>query len=114
MNPSITIIASGQNLNESQIGSALGAIPELKLQTGGPERGVVTGAVKAVKWVAEFVGGSNKLADFLIGQATKAEPGASIKIQVEGRVVEVNNVNRAQVIAVLDRAAEIAAKQGQL
>jgi len=114
MNPKVMIIASGEKVDEKKVESTLRTIQGLKLQTGVPERGIATGATKAVKWVAEFLGGSSKVAELLIGQATKEFAGASIKIQVEGKVVEINNVNRSQIIDVLDRAAEIAKKQDEL
>jgi hypothetical protein len=114
MNPQITIIATGDNLDRQRIESVLGAIPELTLQLEGPERGYLTGAVKAVKWVAEYLGKSGKVADLLIQQATKELAGASIKIQFDGKVIEVNNLNRSQIIEVLDRAAAITQKQNSL
>lgn len=114
MNPQITLIVSGKNFDADRFESAFAAVPEIKLQPCAQERGVVSGAAKAVKWVAEFIGSSGKVADLLIDQATKELAGATIEIQVAGISVKLGNVNRSQIIAVLDHAVAIARQQSGL
>jgi hypothetical protein len=114
MNPQITIIASGEKVDQKKAEAVLAAIPELNGQIVSPSRGFAEGAAKAIKWVGEFVGGSSKIADLLIEQATKELAGASIEIQVGNAVVKVNNVNRSQVIELLNQSAEIAKAQNSL
>lgn len=114
MNPQIMIIASGKKLDAQQVESALGTVPELTLQPATVERGIKTGVAKVIKWVAEFVGESSKVADRLIEQVTKQLAGATIEIQVDGRVIKIGNINRSQIIEALDHAAEVARKQNDL
>ncbi len=115
MNPEIMIIASGESLDEKRARSVIGSIPEFKVQSiSGQTRGIAKGAAKVIKFIGEFIGGSGKVADLLIEQATKELAGASIEIKLGTTVVKVNNINRSQIIELLDRAAQIAHKQTDL
>jgi hypothetical protein len=108
MNPKITIIATGEKLEESKVQSAFEAVPDLKLTKVGQDRGLAQGAKKVFTWIAEFVGGSAKVTDALIEQASKQFAGAMVKVKVGSMEVEINNANRSQILELLDRAAQMA------
>jgi len=114
MNPQITIIAEGGRVDGTAVKSALEAVPGVKATEVGPDRGLAQGARKVPSFVMEFVGGSAKVGDALIEQATKQLAGAKLKIKFGEVEIEVSNVNRSQVIEVLGRSAEIAKAAGNL
>lgn len=114
MNPEITVIAEGDKVEESKVRAALEAIPGVRATAIGPDRGLVQGATKALKFALEFVGGSAKVGDALIEQATKQLAGAKLKIKFGEVEIELSNVNRSQVMEALAKSAEIAKAAGNL
>lgn len=114
MNPQIVIIAEGDEVEETTIKSALENIPGVKATKVGPDRGLAQGARKALSFVMEFVGGSAKVGDALIEQATKQLAGAKLKIKFGEVEIELSNVNRSQVMEALAKSAEIAKAAGKL
>jgi hypothetical protein len=114
MNAEIIVIAEGHRVEESKVRSALEAIPGVKATKIGSDRGLAQGAAKAIKFALKFVGGSAKVGDALIEQATKQLAGAKLKIKIGEAEIEVSNVNRSQVIDALAKAAEIAKAAGNL
>ena len=112
MNPRITIISEG--IEEPTIQSSLEAIPDLKLKKIRPDRGLVESSDKAMKFVAEFIGGSTIVADFLLKQVTNVTKNmiapCKVMVKIGETVVEVENANRSQLIEILDKAKEIAEK----
>lgn len=107
MDSKIALIVTGENVDDAAFQSALKSIPGLELQRE-QQRGIVTGALKVAKWLAKFVGESDKLADALIGEATKHAVGASIELQYGTTIVKISNANRSEIVALLDKAAAIA------
>lgn len=114
MNPRITIVSEG--VDESKVKSALESIPDMKLRKLGQDKGLVENAGKAIKFVAEFAGGPTAVADLLLKQAAKittnAMTPAKVMVKISNKdgtekVVEVTNVNRSQVIDVLNAAKEM-------
>ena len=112
MNPKITIITEG--VKESKVESVLNAISDIKLKKIGQDRGLAVGAVNVVKYVAEFIGGSTKVADTLLEQTTRQLAGASIRIKFGDVEVEVTNANRSQLVELLDKASEMSKMSSNL
>jgi hypothetical protein len=102
----VAIIVKGAQ-DATSLETGLNAIPGLTLKKE-EVRGVVTGALKVAKWIAKLVGDTDKIADALIGEATKHAVGASIELQCGATVIKISNANRSEIIALLDKAAEIA------
>jgi len=112
MNPKINIIVEGAE--EDTVKSALRGIPQLSLKKTSESRGLVQGAAKALTLVAEFVGGSAKVTDGLLEQATSQLAGATVKVQYGNMVIEVKNANRSQVEGLLDKALQAAKEVNDL
>jgi len=122
MEPEITIYAIGSKMVEKDVHKALEQVPDFtKVVSEGPDRSIVSGAIKALSFVAKFVNPSPKMADGLIDLAntmikSRAEKnkGATMKVKVGGTVLEVTNANRDQLIDLLDKAKEISQAANKL
>lgn len=114
MNPKITVIVKGEQIDERQAESALSSISGLQLKKMEEQRGVGMGIAKAVKWVGEIIGDTGKIADGLIEQASKQFAGASLEIQVTGMTIKVTNASRSQLLVVMDKAIQAAKDAGTL
>lgn len=112
MNPKINIIVEGAE--EAAVKSAINNIPQLSLKKTSESRGLAQGAAKALTMVAEFVGGSAKVTDGLIEQATSQLAGATVKVQYGNVMIEVTNANRSQVAGLLDKAVQAAKEANNL
>ncbi len=112
MNPKINIIVEGAE--ETAIKSALKDIPQLSLKKTSESRGLAQGAAKALTLVAEFVGGSAKVTDGLLEQATSQLAGATVKVQYGNMIIEVKNANRSQVEGLLNKALQAAKEVNDL
>ncbi len=112
MNPEIKIIVEGAE--EKTIKSALGKIPQISLKKTSKRRGLAQGTEMALTLVAEFIGGSAKLADALLEQATSQLAGATVKVQYGNLNIEVTNANRSQVADLLEKAVKAAREADNL
>ncbi|MFZ3168610.1 MAG: hypothetical protein WA130_13420 [Candidatus Methanoperedens sp.] len=102
MNPKINIIVEGAEGNTVE--SALRGIPQLSLKKTSESRGLAQGATKALTLIAEFIGGSAKVTDALMEQATSQLAGATVKVQYGTVIIEVTNANRSQLMALMEKA----------
>ncbi len=107
MNPKITLIVESEQIDEATVEKALGTAGS-RIERVGETRSVGSAATKAFKWILEFTGDAAKAGDKLIEQATKELAGAAVKIQIDSTVIEVSNVNRSQVIEVMEKAQQVA------
>lgn len=112
MNPKINIIVEAAE--ENAVKSALKDIPQISLKKTSESRGFASGTVKALTLVAEFVGGSAKVADALLEQTTSQLAGATVKVQYGNVMIEVTNANRSQVVGILDKAVQAAKEANNL
>lgn len=110
MNPQFTIIVTGTDLDETKIVSVLETNQDLTVKKEGPDKGFVDGALKVIKWIADFAGSTEKIADALMNlkNAKQGNDGASIKVQVGTTIIELGNVDRAEVVKLLNQAKKIA------
>ena len=111
MNPRITIIAEGEEADESNIHTALDSINDLTLTRVGQDRSLSQGVTKVITWVGEFIGSSAQMADALVEQVTKQLAGAAIKVKVGDIEIEISNANRSQIKDLLEQAIQVA-KEG--
>jgi hypothetical protein len=114
MQPSVTIVAEGDERNMNEALSALHHIPQVSVTEIGEERGIVEGAGKLIKWAVEFAGDAGSLADALIRIAEKYFAGSSIKVRYGDREIEISNVRRDELIEVLNTVKGMAEEAGSL
>ncbi len=114
MQPSLTIMAEGDESRVQEALSALNQVPKVSATEIGVERGIVEGAGKLFKWVMEFAGDASGLADALIAIAEKYFAGSSIKVRYGDREIEISNVRRDELIAVLNTVKDMAAEADSL
>ena len=114
MQPSLTIMAEGDENRVHEALSALNQVPQVSATEIGAERGIVEGAGTLFKWVLEFAGDAAGLADTLIGLAEKYFAGSSIKVRYGDREIEVSNVRRDELIEVLNTVKDMAAEASSL
>ena len=114
MNPRITIIAQGEEVDESNIQNALDSIEDLNLTRVGQERSLPQGITKAITWIGEFIGSSAQIADALVEQVTKQLAGAAIKVKVGDIEIEISNANRSQIKDLLEQAIQVAKERSSL
>lgn len=112
INPRITIIAEGAGVDGTAVESALTNLPDVKVKSLGVQRGI--GIAGALKWTLEFFGSSGKLAEGLGKAAENLTSGASLKVQVGQAIIEINNANRGQIPALLDKAVQAAQAASKL
>jgi hypothetical protein len=114
MNPRITIIAQGEEVDKPKIQSALGCIEDLNLTLVGQDRSLPQGAAKVITWIGEFIGTSAEIADALVEQVTKQLAGAAITVKVGDIEVIINNANRSQIKDLLEQAIQVAKEMSSL
>jgi hypothetical protein len=112
INPKIIIIAEGSGVDGAAIEKVLGGLPDVKVRSQGAQRGI--GLVGILKWTVEFFGNSGKLAEGLGKAAENLTAGASLKVQVGLTIVEINNANRGEIPALLDKAVQAAQAASKL
>jgi len=108
MNPKITIVAEGEDIDEAATQSILETISELTIRKVGQERGVIDAAGKAIMWVAEIAGGTSKIVDALLKVAENQLAGTSLKVKYGNTEIEISNMKRSQLMQALDKAQQVA------
>ena len=111
MDPNVTIIVEGDDLD---LGEKKGDLESVgaRIKPVDASRGVISAAGKALSWILEFTGGAGAVADKLISLA--GSNTATVKVQIGTTVVEVTDARRSDVIALLEKAGEIARGANEL
>lgn len=114
MNPKITILLEGKDVDEAAAQSALESVPEFKVNKVGQERGVIEATGKLVAWVAEFSGNVGKIVDALLKVAENQLAGSKIKIKYGDKEIEVSGVKRSQLMETLEQVQSMAQSAANL
>ena len=114
MTAKITLIVDEEKGAVRQAVDELDTIEGISVTEINEERGVFDGAGKLVKWAVGFAGDAGKVADILIKVAEKYFEGSSIKVRFGDREIEVNNVQRDELIETLKAVQEMTSEASAL
>ncbi len=107
MSAKITLLAEGKALDVVETNKQLAALQDTVIETAETDRGMLSAALSIGKWIIEYAGDIGKLVDALVKIKESQPDGVKLKLQHGDFDVEIDNLNRDELINVLRELKEL-------
>lgn len=101
MGAKITLTAEGDALDVEQTGKQLSSLKDTDIEKAETDRGVFGAALTVGKWILEYAGDLSKLVDALIKIKNSQPDGVKLKLKHGNLDIEIDNINRDELINIL-------------